>query len=189
MGVLSRLRTAAAGWPKEAALDEAELLGRLQAEERDAYDEVVERYHRSVYHLVYRMSQNRADAEDLTQEVFIKALRSFHRVERASSLKAWLFKIAVNLYIDQCRAARPSAVLPPAAEEHPGPLASLEQKELQHGLQKAILRLPEKQRATLILRIFHQLTFREIAEVMESPVGTVKANYHHAVVRMRSLVT
>ena len=175
--------------------EDGDLLDRFHLGDPSAFDELVERYHLPVYHLAYRMTQNRADAEDIAQEVFVRAYRSLKGFRRASSLKTWLFKIVINLSIDHQRRGGLDALpkragmdpTPPSAQDHEA-LAFLEQKEREVELQEAIAKLPEKQRAALILRIFHDLPFKKIAEVMESPLGTVKANYHHAVMRLRSLL-
>jgi len=171
-----------------AAPQGGDLLAWLRENDSSARAELVEQYHRSVFHMAYRLTRNRADAEDITQEVFLKALRSLSSLRQATSVKTWLFKIAVNLSIDRWRSVKAAPELPAASVESHGPAACLEQKERQERLQQAILELHDKQRATLVLRIFHQLSFREIAEVMGSPIGTVKANYHHAIVRLRSLL-
>lgn len=173
---------------KEPADGSGDISPRFDGEGPLRYEDVVDRHHVQVYHFAYRMLQNRADAEDVTQEVFLRALRSLPKLRRASSLKTWLFKIATRLCIDHWRAVRPVSFAPILAVENHGPAAALERNELQARLQEAIGRLHEKQRSTLVLRVFHQLTFREIAEVMGSPLGTVKANYHHAVSRLRSLL-
>lgn len=175
--------------------EEGDLLDRFYLGDPSAFDELVERYHLPVYHLAYRMTQNRADAEDLAQEVFVRAYRSLKGFRRASSLKTWLFQITINLSIDHQRRGGLDA-LPkragmnpaPASAQEPEALAFLERKEREIALQEAIAKLPEKQRATLILRIFHDLPFKKIAEVVGSPLGTVKANYHHAVIGLRRLL-
>jgi len=189
MKVLGTRRQPSSWGNKSKALPEgSDRPGRLQEEDGLGCEDLVEQYHRPVFHMAYRLTQNRADAEDITQEVFFKAIRSLHTLKRASSVKTWLFKIAVNLSVDRWRKVQLPPELPAPSFESHGPFASLEQKELQHQLQKAILQLHDKQRATLVLRIYHQLAFQEIAEVMGSPIGTVKANYHHAIVRLRSLL-
>lgn len=175
--------------------EDGDLLDRFHLGDPSAFDELVERYHLPVYHLAYRMTQNRADAEDIAQEVFVRAYRSLKTFRRASSLKTWLFQIAINLSIDHQRRGGLEALpkragmnpAPPSAQD-PEALALLEQKEREMELQEAVAKLPEKQRAALILRIFHDLSFKEIAEVVGSPLGTVKANYHHAVMRLRCLL-
>ncbi len=189
MGGLRNLKRL--GWwanRRRAVPQGSDFLAWLQENNSFARAELVEQYHRDVFHMAYRLTRNRADAEDITQEVFLKALRSISSLKKAASVKAWLFKIAVNLSIDRWRKVRVLPEMPlPSFETH-GPAASLEHKELQERLEQAIMELHDKQRATLVLRIFHQLSFREIAEVMGSPIGTVKANYHHAIVRLRSLL-
>lgn len=176
------------GRGEKTASQSGDFLERLHENDSSAREELVEQYHRSVFHMAYRLTRNRADAEDITQEVFLKALCSIRSVRQASSVKTWLFKIAVNLSIDRWRKVQMPRDLPNAFIEAHGPAACLEQKELHQRLQEAILELHDKQRTTLVLRIFHQLSFQEIAEVMGSPLGTVKANYHHALVRLRSIL-
>lgn len=176
------------GNTQKAAPQGGDLFDRLREDESSAIDEFAEQYHRPVFHMAYRLTQNRADAEDITQEVFFKALGSLHSLRRASSVKTWLFRIATHISVDRWRNIQLPKNLPAPSFERYGPLARLEQKELQDLLREAILQLPEKQRATLVLRIFHDLSFREIGEVMGSPIGTVKANYHHAIVRLRSIL-
>ncbi len=166
------------------AQEDHALLDRFHLGDASAFDELVDRYHLPVFHLVYRMTQNRADAEDLTQEVFVKAYRSLRDFHRASSLKTWLFRIAMNLAIDQRRKAQ--APLPPfpTSSTWEMPWASLDR----WVLREAIARLSAKQRAVLVLRIYHDLSFKEIGETLGSPLGTVKAHYHAAVMRLRSLL-
>ncbi len=175
-------------WTKKREEPDGEFIERLRAQDAPACAELVERYYRPVYHMAYRLSRNREDAEDIAQEVFFRALRSLHSLHSTSTVKTWLFRIAVNLYIDQWRKARQSLPLLAAGVENRGPLACLEEKERHTRLEAAILQLKDKQRVTLVLRISHGFSFQEIAETMGSPLGTVKANYHCAVVRLRSLL-
>ncbi len=168
-------------WPVQ---EDYALLDRFYLGDATAFEELVERYHLPVFHLAYRMIQDRDDAEDLTQEVFVKAYRSLSQFRRASSLKTWLFRITMNLAIDQHRKVKPPAALPPSSSRESNTLDLLERKELQ----AAITSLSAKQRAVLVLRIFHDLSFKEIGETMGSPIGTVKAHYHHAVMRLRRLL-
>ncbi len=169
---------------RRPAQEDHALLDRFHTGDASAFEELVEHYQRPVYDLAYRMTQNRADAEDLTQEVFVKAYRSLHHFHRASSLKTWLFRIAMNLAIDQRRKAQPPLFLFPPSTPGDTPWALLERGVLC----EAIARLTAKQRAVLVLRIFHELSFKEIGETMGSPLGTVKAHYHAAVMRLRGLL-
>jgi RNA polymerase sigma-70 factor (ECF subfamily) len=171
---------------------EGALLDRLRRGDATAFAELVERYHLPLYRLAYRLAQERAAAEDLTQEVFLRAYRALGGFRRASSLKTWLFQIALNCWRDGRRKAPP----PPAPlEEGRAPtglaspdrdaLAYLERRELQGQLQAALAQLPPKQRAACILRLLHDLPFREIGEIVGSPVATVKANYRLALLGLR----
>jgi RNA polymerase sigma-70 factor, ECF subfamily len=167
---------------------DSDLLDRYHLGDVSAFDELVARYHRPVYDLAYRLTQDRATAEDVAQEVFVRAYRGLGGFRRASSLKTWLFRIAIRVASDQRQDGRlPSVDAMPAAAE-PDALASLERSELQAELAKAVARLSPRQRTALVLRVSHDLPFREIAEIMGSPLGTVKATYHQAVIRLRELV-
>jgi RNA polymerase sigma-70 factor (ECF subfamily) len=173
--------------PRTLPEDDA-VLDRLHLGDESAFDELVDRYHLPVFHLAYRLTGNRADAEDLTQEVFVRAYRSLADFRRASSLKTWLFRIATNLWHDTWRRRRPVPEAAPEASHDPGALIQLERQELRAEIEGAIACLPEKQRATAVLRLIHDLSFKEIGEVLGSPIGTVKANYHFAVTRLRDLL-
>jgi len=168
--------------------EDENLLDRLCLGEERAFDELVERYHLPVYHLAYRLTQNQADAEDLTQEVFLRAYRGLVGFRRASAVKTWLFQIAINTWRDAQRRFHPLPESFPASVQDKDALAWLERKELQTQIQGAIARLPEKQRAACILRLLHELSFKEIGEVLGSPIATVKTNYRLAVMRLRGLL-
>lgn len=165
-----------------------DLLDRLLLGDVRALEELVERYQIPVYRLAYRMTGNRADAEDIAQEAFVRAFRSLPGFRRASSLKTWLFRIAINLALDHRR--RHDAAGQPTLEWADAPASTdpVEEREHQEALHEAIAGLPPVQRATVTLRIVHDLSLKEIGEIMGAPIGTVKANYHHAVSRLRLLV-
>lgn len=167
---------------------DGDLLDRFSLGDLTAFDELVERYHLPVYQFAYRLTQDRADAEDLSQEVFLRAYRSLSGFHRASSLKTWLFQIALNLWRDGRRKPRESVEMPPSSVQDQGPLACLERLELQRRLRRAIATLPPKQRAACILRLCQDLPFKEIGEVMGSPVPTVKANFRLALLGLRRLL-
>jgi len=165
-----------------------DLLDRFHLGDLSAFDELMERYHRPVYQFAYRLTQNRATAEDVAQEVFVRAYRGLSGFRRASSLQTWLLRIAIRVASDQRQEGglRPVASLPAAV--NPDALAALERRELEAELAEAVAQLSPKQRTALILRVSHDLTFKEIAEVMGSALGTVKATYHQAVGRLQVLL-
>jgi RNA polymerase sigma-70 factor, ECF subfamily len=158
-----------------------------QKGDREAFDRIVERYQRDVYRLCYRYVNNHHDASDLAQDVFLKAYKAVGRFRGESALATWLYRIAVNTCLN-FRALRrlPSEPLeqdvPDAAR---GVADRLQEDELSAQVREAVTRLPEKQRATLILKIYHDLTHEEVARILGSSVGTVKANLFHALANLR----
>jgi RNA polymerase sigma-70 factor (ECF subfamily) len=167
--------------------DDAEAIRACQRGEREAFSRLVERYQRDVYRLCYRYVNNHHDANDMAQETFLKAFRAIHSFRGDSAFSTWLYRIAVNTCLSFRSARRPEQdplddsladSKPPASEE-------IEREERARLVRSAVSRLPEKQRATLILKIYHELTHEEVAAILGATVGTVKANLFHALANMR----
>jgi RNA polymerase sigma-70 factor (ECF subfamily) len=122
------------------------------------------------------------DAEDLLQDTFVRAIRSIGRLRASVSPRAYLFGIARHVSLDALR--QPAPAEPLLCEPHaPGSPAEDPRLEL---LRTAIARLPEAQRETLLLKLQHDLSYEEIAEVLAIPIGTVRSRLHHAVLQLRS---
>jgi RNA polymerase sigma-70 factor (ECF subfamily) len=175
----------AAASPRDDALVEACRRG-----EREAFDQLVTRYQRGIYRLCYRYVNNHEDANDLTQEVFLRAWRGIRRFRGRSAFSTWLYRIGVNTCLN-FRASRrpPTQELPEAiADGRAGAVERIASDERARRVREAVSRLPEKQRATLILKIYHELTHQEVARILGSTVGTVKANLFHALGNLRKLV-
>ena len=170
--------------------EEREAIEACRRGEREAFDRLVLRYQRDVYRLCYRFVNNHEDANDLAQEVFLRAWRAIPRFRGESSFSTWLYRIAVNACLNFRSHRRPATQeLPDAvADPVPGAEARLESDDEVRWVREAIARLPEKQRATLILKVYHELTHQEVAEILGSSVGTVKANLFHALANLRRLV-
>jgi RNA polymerase sigma-70 factor (ECF subfamily) len=169
---------------------EREVVEACQRGEREAFDQLVVRYQRDVYRLCYRYLNNHEDANDLTQEVFLRAWRAIGRFRGQSAFATWLYRIGVNACLN-FRAVRrppmqelPDTIVDPRA----GAAQGVEREEEARRVRAAVSRLPEKQRATLILKIYHELTHQEVAQILGSKVGTVKANLFHALGNLRRLV-
>ncbi|HXK09004.1 MAG TPA: sigma-70 family RNA polymerase sigma factor [Vicinamibacteria bacterium] len=173
--------------PREA---EREAVEACRRGEREAFDQLVVRYQRDVYRLCYRYVNNHEDANDLAQEVFLKAWRAIGRFRGESAFSTWLYRIAVNACLNFRALRRPATQdLPEAlADPVPGAAARVESADEARRVREAVRRLPEKQRATLILKIYHELTHEEVAAVLGSTVGTVKANLFHALGNLRRLM-
>jgi RNA polymerase sigma-70 factor (ECF subfamily) len=158
--------------------------------EREAFDQLVVRYQREIYRLCYRYVNNHEDANDLAQEVFLRAWRAIGRFRGQSAFSTWLYRIGINACLNFRAARRPPAQELPETIPDPGVGAAerVERAEQARRLREAVGRLPEKQRATLILKIYHDLTHKEVAQVLGSTVGTVKANLFHGLGNLRKLM-
>jgi len=171
----------------DPALVEAFLAGRPEA-----FDVIVERHRRQVYQLCYRFTGNHEDASDLAQDVFVRAFRGLKNFKGQASLGTWLYRIGVNASLNRAAVKRPPTE-PIEPERHvdtatKDPLLDLVRGEYAARLRSAIRQLPPKQRATLILRVYHDLPHEEIARALGSSVGAVKANFFHALGNLRRLI-
>jgi RNA polymerase sigma-70 factor, ECF subfamily len=167
--------------------DDRQAILACQGGEREAFDRLVERYQRDVYRLCFRYVNNHHDASDMAQEVFLKAYRALAKFRGDSSFSTWLYRIAVNTCLN-FKAARkvPAEELSEHVADGGMPAVDrLEREERSQRVRKAVARLPEKQRATLILKVYQDLTHEEVARILGSSVGTVKANLFHALANLR----
>jgi len=195
-GVLSIPTALAVADPAGAARtavreDDRQAIAACQQGEREAFDRLVERYQRDVYRLCYRYVNNHQDANDMAQDVFLKAYRAIGRFRGDSSFSTWLYRIAVNTCLN-FRAARrlPQDELSDQIADGGASAAErLHQAQRSAEVRRAVSRLPEKQRATLILKIYQDLTHEEVAGILGSSVGTVKANLFHALANLKKLLT
>jgi RNA polymerase sigma-70 factor (ECF subfamily) len=172
-------------------LSEAELVTACLAGQRDAFDLIVERHRRSVYQLCYRFVGNHEDASDLSQEVFLRAYRGLKGFKGHSTLATWLYRIGVNTCLNRVsgnlRMTEPLDARPHQAVGD-DPSVTLIKEERRARVRAAIARLPRKQRATLILRAYQELSHREIADILGSSVGAVKANFFHALGNLKKFL-
>jgi RNA polymerase sigma-70 factor (ECF subfamily) len=161
-----------------------------QRGDREAFDLLVERYQRNVYRLCYRYVNNHHDASDMAQEVFLKAYRAIARFRGESAFSTWLYRIAVNTCLNFRQARKPDSEELPEGIADPTRSAAERalEDERSRAVRQAVSRLPEKQRATLILKIYHDLTHEEVAEIVGSSVGTVKANLFHALANLKKIM-
>jgi RNA polymerase sigma-70 factor (ECF subfamily) len=155
--------------------------------EREAFDVLVERYQRPIYRLCYRYLNNHEDASDLAQEVFLKAWRAIGRFRGESAFSTWLYRIAVNACLNFRALRRPktSELDAELVDPRPGAEWQVAREDDALRVRAAVSRLPDRQRATLILKLFHELTHEEVAGILGSSVGTVKANLFHALANLR----
>ena len=176
---------------------DADLVAASRAGDRQAFDVIVERHRRHVYQLCYRFVGNHEDASDLTQDVFVRAFRSLKTFKGQASLGTWLYRIAVNVSLNKVSARKLRAVPVDAlviGEDRrivatgESPSDAVLRGERAGQVRAAIARLPKKQRATLILRTYQDLPHDEIAAILGSSVGAVKANFFHALANLKKLL-
>jgi RNA polymerase sigma-70 factor, ECF subfamily len=174
------------------ALDDRALVDACRAGRREAFDCLVLRHRQSIYRLCYRFVASHADATDLTQDVFLRAFRALGGFKGESSVATWLYRIAVNLSLNKVGSRGPRSEpveerhLPPSAE--PDAMSRMLADERAERVRAAIVRLPRTQRATLVLRVYQELSHQEIAEVLGSSVSAVKTNFFHALRNLRRLL-
>jgi RNA polymerase sigma-70 factor (ECF subfamily) len=170
---------------------ELSLVERLKRREEEAFQELVETYKQRVFFIALRIVRDEDQASDVAQEVFVKVYKSIEKFQGRSSLYTWIYRIAVNLAINRSKRDRFKRMvslseLPrPRSSKTPNPLEELEEKELRERIDQAIRALPEKQKAVFILKYFENMTHQEIARIMDCSEGTAKANYFHAIRKLR----
>jgi len=163
-----------------------------QTEDRRFFDELVHRYHKQAYNVAYRMTGNHADAEDLTQDTFLKAYRFFGNYKRDMPFDNWLYRIMSNIFIDWLR-RRPKVSIrsldEPVRQEEgetaldlpdstEGPETLALSSELDAEMQAALDTLSEDFRLTVILSDIEGLSYEEISDVMGCSIGTVRSRLH-----------
>jgi RNA polymerase sigma-70 factor (ECF subfamily) len=184
--------TAVAAPADAAALDDRALVAAAVAGDRGAFDILVRRHQRTVYGVCHRFAGSHADASDLTQDAFVRAYRGLAGFKGDAAFGTWLYRVAVNVCLS--RAATRAPALDPIerfdlADVHgERPDEPLRRARDAARVKAAIARLPEKQRLTVILRVYHELPHEAIARTLGSTVGTVKANFFHALQNLRKLL-
>ena len=168
------------------------ITGAYREDERRAFDELVQRHHKQAYNIAYRMTGNDADAEDLTQEAFIRAFRFFGQYRRDLPFENWLYKIMSNAFVDMLR-RRPKAyvrsldqpiqtedgeTMVEIADQSLTPEEAVLSKELDSRIQNALMMMPEEFRLAVIYADIEGLSYEEIADAMRCSIGTVRSRLH-----------
>jgi RNA polymerase sigma factor (sigma-70 family) len=177
-------------------LDDRELIRKIRQPESRQYgfNLLVRQYQQRIYSLVRRMVIDHDEADDIVQEVFIKVWQHLDRFREDSGLYTWIYRIAANESLNHLRKKRTRLFLPIHNIEgelaykldHSGHITG---DEIQIRLQKAVLKLPDKQRLVFNMRYFDELSYEEIAGITGTSVGGLKASYHHAVKKIEENLT
>ncbi len=175
-----------------AEADDRTLVHAFLAGRREAFDVIVQRHQRPVYQLCYRFVNNHEDASDLAQDVFVRAFKGLRNFKGDSSLATWLYRVGVNACLNR-RAIRqmptePIEAAPRVDASVDDPLTQVMRGEKAATVRVAIAKLPPKQRATLVLRVYQELSHEEIARVLGGTVGAAKANFFHALGNLKRLL-
>ena len=179
------------------ALSDQEVIERARAGRESAFRELIRRYERPVFSLIYRLVRDRERAEDLSQDTFIKVLNAIDRYDPSYKFSSWIFKIAHNTALDQLRKKEPdtlsidgsphastsdeleATVLTPVSKrERPDEFAS--SREIGSHIEKAIGTLRLEYRTAIVLCHVEGRPYEEVAQIMDVPLGTVKTYIHRA---------
>ena len=172
---------------------ETGLIEQAQNGDRNAFGELVRRHYQGVVLVVTRMCGDAGLAEDAAQEAFMRAWVNLPSYQPRGSLRNWLYRIAVNAALDVLR-RKPEETLEDEearmmADQAPGPEMALIEKERVALLQQAMQSLPEAARSVIVLREYGSLSYQEIANVLDVPVGTVMSRLNYARNRLREILT
>lgn len=177
------------------AIEDMEIIRKATSGDEKAYAKLLSRYRKSVFYLVLKMVNNKEDAEDLTLEAFTKAFRSLEDFNPEYAFSTWLFRIATNNCIDFIRRQKmkmfsldtpsesseeesPKQILLKDSKPLPDDMAAIKQKGI--FLRSVVDTLPDTYRTLIELRYYQEYTYEEIAEMLDMPLGTVKAQLHRA---------
>jgi RNA polymerase sigma-70 factor (ECF subfamily) len=174
--------------------EEASIVGELKTGNEDAYTRLIAQYHQAIYGLVYRILDDPADAPDVTQEVFIKTIRDISTFSGESSLKAWMYRIAIHVVSHRRRwffhpKVRERSIEPllDNRKDHSAsllcslgdgsepPFESVARRQGRARLEQVLQELPPPYRTVVILRDIEELSYEEVAEITETSLGTVKS--------------
>jgi RNA polymerase sigma-70 factor (ECF subfamily) len=179
--------------------DEQVLVDRISSGDSMAFQELVEGYKKKVYYIAYDITGDHDDAEDVSQEVFIKVFRSLKTFRRNAKLSSWLYQISVNASIDLLRKKSSKQEklmddleradirenLSGSSTYAQNPEQSAENIMVQHRISQALQKISPKERSVFVMRHYNELKIREIAEILNVSPGTVKALFYRATRKLR----
>ncbi|MEW6523628.1 MAG: sigma-70 family RNA polymerase sigma factor [Bacillota bacterium] len=181
-------------------MDEAQLVENARTGQPEALEALVRVYQKPIYNYIYRMTGNFHDAQDLTQETFMRVCSSIQAFKGKAPFSSWVYRIASNLCIDRSRRRqrRPAVSLDaPVGQEElawqlpdeaPGPDRQAEVADLGRAIQRGLDRLSREHRTVIVLHDMRQLTYGEIAGILQCPVGTVKSRLSRARAALRDVL-
>jgi len=190
--------------PAQADVSELDLVRRCQADDTEAFDELVSRYRTRVFSMIYNMVHNEQDTWDLAQDSFVKAWKSIKRFRGRSSFYTWIYRIVMNVTIDwlrkkqvkgggvefddltQLREVDPASKTVPKKEALP--YETMERDEIRARIDKAIAQLSPEQRAVILMKEIENMQYHEIAETLGCSIGTVMSRLFYARKKLQNLL-
>lgn len=176
-------------------MEEQELIEKIKNPETKNYgfNMLVRTYQERIYWHVRKMVIDHDDADDLVQDVFVKVWKNLDKFREDAKLYTWIYRIATNECLNFLNKKKNKFMLPINDVEHElsGKLdsaAHISGDEIQMKLQKALLKLPDKQRLVFNMKYFDEMKFTEISEITGTSVGALKASYHHAVKKLEEIL-
>jgi RNA polymerase sigma factor (sigma-70 family) len=176
----------------EAAIDEIELINSIKQGELTAWSDIINRYQRPIYYFTAKLLKNHHQAADITQQVFIMAYKKIDQLKRPEQFKPWLYKIALNFcnsYFQRIRRYVFVDVAETNLKTEDSLLDDIIDRETRSRLKQAVGKLPKRQRLTVMLRVYQGLNYNDIAIILGCSPDAAKANYHHALNKLKCAMT
>jgi RNA polymerase sigma-70 factor (ECF subfamily) len=184
---------------KEMQQNEQFLVDRFCGGDNDAFLELVSQYKKKIYYLAYDIMGDHQEAEDISQEVFIKMFRSLKNFRRDAKMSSWLYQITVNASIDSLRkkSSKPKRSidefdhlhiqegLTTGVSHNFDPVSSAESSQIQNHISQALKKITPKERTVFVMRHYNDLKLSEIAEILNVTIGTVKSLLFRAIKKLR----
>ena len=179
----------------DSYLEDQELIEKLARDDTRsfAFNQLVRKYQQRVYWHVRKMVFDHDDTDDVVQEVFIKVWKNLHRFRQDSKLYTWIYRIATNECLNFIKKKKRTSLL--SLTDYQEVLvskldmsATMDGDAIEMKLQKALLKLPDKQRLVFNMKYFDDLKYDDIAEITGTSIGSLKASYHHAVKKIEEIL-
>lgn len=169
------------------------LVEKFKGGDRTAFEELVLKYQKEIYFLAYRMVLNKEDAADVVQETFVQIFRKIHQFRSASTFKTWLYRVSINRCKNFLRTLKKNQGSVPledyvVTDPNDSQLDVLLKNEKVNLISETIEKLPKKRKVILILRIYQELSYEEIAEIVGGSVGSARVNFYHAIENIKRLM-
>ena len=171
-------------------MEDLDLIERYIAGDEGSIEELVMKYQKQIYALVYRITNDIEEAKDLTQKTFVKAINGLKGFRKEASFKTWLYQIAINTSLNHIRQSKHEEVEIEGSimGNKANALTDIMENEKRNYIRKGLDELPERQKLAIVLRVYNGLSCSETAKAMGCSEGAVKAHYHNGVKRLKGIL-